>query len=122
MLPVEYGTFFGVGVSIDLQTRSFPEAGEPPKVNANEKALVKSILSNLIPVLQEAERNFEIFNTQAPEAMSLVSDPHIWIDRSRGEEGQPNEWDLVIGVKEAPDFGFHIEFKGLEYRGIWAGD
>lgn len=52
--------------------------------------------------------------------MSLVSDPHIWINQA--EEVRPNAWTLVIGAKGAPDFGFHVEFEDVEFQEIWAGD
>ena len=121
MLPAEFATFFGVNVAIVFSTRSLPQRSRPPEVSEGEKALAGSILLDLIRVLQEAERNFEIFNIEVPEAMSLVSDPHISIYRSEAKESRPNAWELVVGVKGSPDFGFHVEFEGVEYRGIYAG-
>ena len=122
-LPAEFGTFFGVQITIDFETRPLPAKGRPPKVNDGEKELARIILLNLDDVLQEAERRFEAFNTEFdPDSTIQVSKPHIWISRGEAEEIQPNCWTLVIGAKGAPDFGCHIEFDGLDYREIWAGD
>lgn len=122
-LPNELANFFGVPVAIEFETRSLPESSWPPEVTEGEKALDQSIFLQLRDVLQKAEREFESSNAERdPYAMGRVSDPHIWILRDEAGVAQPTLWTFVVGAKDAPDFGWHIEFDGIECRGIWAGD
>jgi len=122
LLPIEFGNLFGTQLAIEFQTRQVPERSPPPEVNKGEKDLVKTILLRLRDVLREAEQHFEDYNRANPDAMGLVSKPHIWIDREAIVEDGPCRWALVIGAKGAPDFGCHVEFDGTEYKEIWAGD
>lgn len=80
------------------------------------------ILLQLRDVVREAEQHFENYNMTNPDAKGLVSEPHIWIARDAIEEHGPNRWAFVTGTKSAPDFGWHVEFDGTEFREIWAGD
>jgi hypothetical protein len=123
VLPVEFGNFFGRPVGIDFQTREVPERRPPPAVSESEKELVRTILLRLREVLQEAERQFEQYNAGAdPPAVSMVADPQIWLHREDAEVAHPTRWALVVGARRAPDFGWHLEYDGTEFREIWAGD
>jgi hypothetical protein len=121
-LPVESGNFLGAQLIVEFQTRPVPERRAPPGVNEGERELATKILLGLRGVLREAERRFESYNSDTPDAMGLVSKPHIWIDRDTIEAEGPGRWALVVGAKGAPDFGWHVVFEGIECREIWAGD
>jgi hypothetical protein len=122
-IPAEFGTFFGTQLTIEFETRPIPSKGRPPEVSDSEKELARTILLHLDDILQETERRFEAYNTEFdPDSTIQVSKPNIWISRDQAEETQPNRWAVVIGAKGAPDFGWHVEFNGIEYHEIWAGD
>jgi hypothetical protein len=57
-----------------------------------------------------------------PELLSKVHEPHIWVCREWLGEGFPGNWSFVVGISDAPDWGTHIEFRGLEFQRIWSGD
>jgi hypothetical protein len=53
-----------------------------------------------------------------PEFRSVLRDPRIWLDAER-DDGI--SWTFVIERTDWPDFGYHVEFKGIEFVEIWAG-
>ena len=68
-----------------------------------------------------AEAQFTSYNAKtAPHVSFHVREPHIWIHRESIAPG--TLWSLVVGLQEAPDFGYHIEFDGPTCTDIWAGD
>ena len=123
VLPDRLGRFFGQPVGLEIETREVPAAGSPPAVSEREAALVGLIIENLASILTEARKRFDEANSGYEAAVrEQVRDPHIWIDREIVEESGGHRWALVVGLQDWPDFGYHIEFKGLECRGMWAGD
>jgi hypothetical protein len=123
LLPVEFGNFFGSQVAIEFQTREIPNRRPPPAVSEGEKELARDILLRLREVLREAERRFKRYNAGTdPPATSLVSRPHIWIQRGEIGVAHPRRWALVVEAKDATDFGWHLEFDRVKFREIWAGD
>jgi len=119
-IPAEFGTFFGVSITLVFETRPIAQVETPPVATKEEQDLARTILTHLIAILQEAESRFEAYHSQVPEALSLVARPRIWIYRE--EPKGPHFWTFVVGAKGAPDFGCHIEFHGIEFHDIWAGD
>ncbi|KXX66864.1 hypothetical protein AVL50_30500 [Flammeovirga sp. SJP92] len=49
------------------------------------------------------------------------SRPHIrlFMDVETGKPVKENEWYFIVGVKENEEFGWHSEFKGLNYIQTW---
>ena len=122
-LPLAAGDFLGTPMRINVQTRPIPEAGAPPRPNEAELQLVRIVLEGWRPVLLRAETEFRAYNApHDPNAENIIREPHVWIDREcMTEEGQ-SRWTLVVGRRDAPDFGYHLEFEGTEFLEIWAGD
>ena len=120
-VPVSRGAFFGQAVRLDIQTRSFPQESQPPVPSEPEVALASAVLEDIGRILREAEAQFTSYNAKtAPNAIFHVRDPHIWISREYIAPG--TLWSFVVGLQEAPDFGYHIEFDGAACIDIWAGD
>jgi hypothetical protein len=120
LISAEFGGFFGTSITLEFETRPIPQVGAPPEPSEDERYLARTILTNLIVILQEAERRFETYHSEVPEALSVIANPHIWINRE--EPKGHRSWTFVVGAKGAPDFGCHIEFDGVIFRDIWAGD
>ena len=116
--------FFGVPISLDVTTREVPEVGAPPAMDDRERELALRALMNLPSILLTAERVFLDYMNRKGDADALrhIQDPHIWISRESLEESSPAGWTFVVEFSDATDYGCHIEFDGIEYQGIWAGD
>ncbi len=57
-----------------------------------------------------------------PDIIERVHEPHIWLSRDVLAEERPDRWSFVVGIADAPDWGIHSDFSGLEFQGIWSGD
>jgi hypothetical protein len=84
--------------------------------------LVRLILAGLPEVLAEAERQYAEYNADFPELFGKIHYPHVWICREVLEDERPDHWAFVVGISDAPDWGIHTEFHGLEFQQIWSGD
>jgi hypothetical protein len=128
LMPHEYGwhaplrnapRFLGHGLSIDIHTRLIPYDPEIlPPISATQAALVRSLLPFLGPIIERVER--EVVEYEPDDRWRAVIDnPHIWLS-NEDEDGE--SWTFVIESTENPDYGWHVEFKRLEFHCIWAGD
>jgi hypothetical protein len=55
-----------------------------------------------------------------PEELGTVfGNPKLWLSADVEDE---REWTLVVERSDWPDFGWHLEFHGVEFRELWAGD
>lgn len=120
-LPARY-RFFGCPVRVKIETRPSPADELPPPPNPSEVELVRLIVSSLSELLAEAERQYATFDQEFPELFDKIDDPHVWVCREFLELDGPDRWALVSGISDAPDWCIHIEFRGLEFHEIWAGD
>ena len=114
--------FFGQPVELRVDTRPFPDDEPPPPPASEELDLVRLILSGLPSVLAECERQYREYNAEFPELLDKVHEPHIWVSREWLGESQSGDWSFVVGISDAPDWGIHTEFRGLEFQRIWSGD
>ena len=114
-------SFCGLPVLMRIDTADQPLTDTPPPPGRAELALAKTILQHLPSLLATCELAFaEECLKHDSTARQHVADPHIWISREWIEEG--SRWSLSISRDDAPDFGYEIEFDGLKYLGISAGD
>lgn len=129
--PYEYGwsadlsslsaSFLGHPLSLRIETSDQPPIGTPPAPNRAELALAATILQNLQDLLSTCETAFaEECRRFDASAQRHVRDPHIWINREFIDDG--SHWSLSISRDDAPDFAYALEFDGLKYLGISAGD
>jgi hypothetical protein len=114
--------FFGQPVELHVDTRPFPTEDPPAKPNRKELNLVRLILGGLSVVLSECERQYVEYNADFPELLNKVHEPHIWVSREWLGDEIPGNWSFVVGISDAPDWGIHIEFHGLQFQQIWSGD
>ena len=117
-LPEEAGTFLGRPLDFCA------EVGRPGLVGAGDVTatpLVRDILKALPEILATAEREF-LASTRDDEDIvvrEVVCDPCIHLSADVEHE---LDWSLVVHRADWPDFGWHLEFHGTEFREIWAGD
>ena len=111
--------FFGHRFVLRIETSSQPVTDAPPSPSRAELALASAIIENLPSILATCEAKFTEYNANST-APHHIHDPHIWICREFIEEG--SRWAFVVGRDDAPDFGYHLEFDGLKYLGMSAGD
>jgi hypothetical protein len=132
-LPSEHGTLFGLPLTVDIATRHIPtEPTELPTIHENQQRLLTTILERIGPILQEAENQLEGYYIRAganfEEIRPMLANPKVWIrladsdDLRRPYPREDNEWTLVVGFENAPDFGHHIEFDLDHCIDVWAGD
>jgi hypothetical protein len=127
--PHEYGwrallpnfpRFLGREVSIDIHTRSTPSNQQMlPPISATQAALVRSILPFLALIIDRVERELVKYQKDDDGWRAIVDNPNIWLSN---EDDDGESWTFVIESTENPDFGWHVEFKLLEFNCIWAGD
>ncbi|AOS45959.1 hypothetical protein Verru16b_03050 [Lacunisphaera limnophila] len=53
-----------------------------------------------------------------PAFQDFLDRPHIWLDY----ECDGKTWSFVVGRTDNPDFGYHADFRGLEFIELWAAD
>jgi len=117
-LPEEMGTFLGRPLDVSA------EAGRPGLVGAGDVAatpLVREIFGALPEILARAEREFLEYTRDVEEVdvREIVCEPQFCL---RADVEDEREWSLVVHRTDWPDFGWHLEFHGTEFREIWAGD
>jgi hypothetical protein len=113
--------FFGHSVALKIDTSASPMSGPPPPPGRAELALASVIVQSLSTVLSLCEAKFSEDTCRYDgTAMQHVRAPHIWISTEFIGEG--SSWSFVVSRDDAPDFGCHLEFDGLRYLGISAGD
>lgn len=120
-LPAPY-RFFGQPVAVTIETRPFPEAGEPPRPASAELDLVRLVLAGLPGVLTIAAREYAAHNDAFPEVLRKVSDPRVWVCREFQQRDGPDRWALTSGISDAPDWTIFVEFRGLSFLEVWSGD
>jgi hypothetical protein len=120
-LPAPF-RFFGRTVELRVDTREYPTDDPTPSPDPDELELVRLILGGLPGVLIEAERQYAEYNADFPDLIERAHEPHIWIARNIRETDGPDHWSFIVGIADAPDWGIHIEFQGLEFQRIWSGD
>jgi hypothetical protein len=115
------GSFFGHPVALKIDTSPSPVMGPPPPPTRAELSLASVIVQSLSTLLRLCEEKFsEDTRRYDGTAMQHVRAPHIWISTEFIGEG--SSWSFVVSRDDAPDFGYHLEFDGLRYLGISAGD
>jgi hypothetical protein len=120
-LPAAY-RFFGQPVAVTIETRPFPEAGEPPKPADAELHLVRLVLAGLPDVLATAAQEYAAYNDAFPELLRKVTDPRLWVCREFQQQDGPDRWALTSGISDAPDWTIFVEFCGLSFLEVWSGD
>jgi hypothetical protein len=114
-------SFCGHPISLRIDTSDQPPTDTPPAPSRAELNLATTILRNLPSLLATCETAFaEEGRKYDATAQQHVLDPHIWISREFIEDG--SRWSLSVSRDDAPDFGYRLEFDGLKYLGISAGD
>lgn len=114
-LPIESGTLFGQPLAL------VAEVGRPGLVGGGDVGatpLVREILENLPGLLAVAGPHLASYE-EGEDIVSLVSNPKIWLSAEVGDE---RAWTLVVERVDWEDFGWHLEFQGLDFVEIWAGD
>jgi len=114
----------GLPLSIEIETRSVPSDLPIPKLNEQESTLIALILENIDHCIAEslAKLRGDESHQRIDEANARITNPHVWISREMMQEEGMQRWALIVGVDVNPDFGWHVEFDGLECLEIWAGD
>lgn len=120
-LPAAH-SFFGQPVSVNIETRPYPEAGDPPELVEGELDLVRLVLARLPEVLAVAEREAAAAPDATPEVLGKVHEPRVWVCREFQERDGPARWALTWGISDAPDWTVFAEFRGLTFLEVWAGD
>lgn len=114
-------SFCGHPVSLRIDTSTLPFTDIPPAPSRAELALATTILQNLPGLLATCETAFAAEGRKCDAtAKQHVLDPHVWISREFIEDG--SRWSLSVSRDDAPDFAYALEFDGLKYLGISAGD
>lgn len=114
-------TFFGRALKLQIETSDLPVSQEPPAPSRAELNLASMILQNLEMLLVTCQTKFTEENPSLDSsALKHIDAPHFWISREFIGDGK--HWEFVIGRDDAPDFGYHLEFDGLNYLGLSAGD
>ena len=114
----------GHPVLIEIETRSVPSDTPIPKLNDQESTLVALIVENIDHCINESlaklqgDESYQRLN----EANAQIARPHVWISREMMLVKGMQRWTMVVGVDVNPDFGWHVEFDGLECLELWAGD
>lgn len=114
--------FLGRPVGLRVDTDPTPAGNPPPPPDATETALVRLVLAGLPDLLPLLEREYREYNADHPDVIERVHEPHIWLSRDFLEEIGPGFWTFGVGIADAPDWGIHLEFDGLQFRRIWSGD
>lgn len=115
-LPAEAGTLFGQPLEI------VAEIGRPGLVGAGDVAatpLVRQVLAGLPALLGIAEAQLGASADDDDRVEDVACRPHVWLSAEVEDE---MDWTLVVERTDWPDFGWHLEFHGLEFRELWAGD
>lgn len=116
-------TFAGQLVSLEIDTESFATEAPPPEPSDELMNLARHVLAQVAPILQKAERAYiEYHRDYNPDALANASNPHLWLSVDALLDDGPTRWALVVGLKDAPDYGTHIEFDGAELVEVWSGD
>ena len=115
-------SFLGKPVALHVDTQPIPTGNPSPPLDATEIELVRLILGGLPGVLAEAERQYRQYNADFPDLIERAHEPRIWLSRDILADEGPLHWAFVVGIVDAPDWGIHSEFEGLEFRRIWSGD
>jgi hypothetical protein len=113
--------FIGKPVGLRVDTQPIPTGGPSPPLDATETALVRLVLGNLPELLPVIEREYR-GHADSPDIIDRVHEPHVWLSRDWLAEAGPDFWSFVVGIADAPDWGIHAEFRGLEFQRIWSGD
>jgi hypothetical protein len=103
-LPAAY-RYFGQPVTLTIETRPFPEAGEPPRPSGAELDLVRLILAGLPGVLATAGREYAACDDTTPELLRKVADPRVWVCREFQERDGPDRWAVASQGRSLIDLG-----------------
>jgi len=130
LIPGEYGwsglfpdshRFFGQQIGLEIHTRLTPR--EPkvlPPVSANQAGLVRKIAAELPTLIPRLEQEFTTYNQKFdPDFQGFITHPHVWLS-DKSEDGA--SWAFVVERTDNPDFGYHAEFRNVEFIELWAGD
>jgi hypothetical protein len=106
---------------LEIHTRRIPN--EPkvlPPISPNQAVLVKKIARALPLLIKQLEQEFIIYNQEFdPDFREFLTHPHVWLD---AEAKDKTTWTFVVERIDNPDFGYHAEFKDVEFVELWAGD
>ena len=127
------GTFFDMPLTVDISTRHVPNFPETlPDIHDEQRQLLYWVLDHIEAILREAENQLKMYYTSRQvdfdQIRPMLADPRVWINLSDDKDmrdPQPrndNEWTLVVGFRDAPDFGHHIEFDHDLCVDVWSGD
>ena len=123
-IPPAIATLSGLPIGIEIHTRLVPQPDQPPPpVSSVETDLARLILSSLDEIVADVHRRLvDYVSDYEPAALERVMHPHVWISRETLQGTGASRWAFVIGARDNPDFGYHVEFRGVESLEIWAGD
>ena len=121
-IPEDCGSLFGQTVTLEFETQPTPKADPAPAVNEQEQKLACTVLSDFKNVLATVASQFREYTSDNLDEKKAARTPHVWISRDNMEQEGPTRWAFVIGREDAPDYGVHVEFAGLEYLETWGGD
>lgn len=115
-VPRSQGTFLGEPIAVAIDRGSAGEQGP----QAAERALLEQILAQLPSILKTAEKALADYEEGAARDYEAhIEGPTIWVPK---DHRRPAEWTFVVERDDWEDFGWHIEFEGVEFVEIWAGD
>src|SRR5262249_46176429 len=102
-------------------TRMIPS--EPkvlPPVSRSQASLVRSIVPALPSLLPRVESELTAYSQEhEPDFHTVIRHPHIWLS-SENDDGV--SWTFVVERTDNPDFGYDLEFRGMEFIQLHAGD
>jgi hypothetical protein len=112
---------FGIEIGLEINTRLVPD--DPPvlpPISESQAALVRAITPALPDILTRVAAELIKHNQKFdPEFQRFLRHPAVWLS-SEHDDGV--SWTFVVERTDNPDFGYHAEFKGVEFVELWSGD
>ena len=110
-----------LGQEVTLFISTFPEkAEECAGVSKKQAELLRSIVPSLTELLKRVEYELVAYNKDSdPEFYTAICNPQVWLNI---EDNDDCSWQVVVQRSDSPDFGYHAEFKGVEFVELWAAD
>jgi len=116
-IPEDFLTFQGRTIGIWIESADDGSCPAPEM-----RALLDQILCDLPSVIDSAQTELSRYENDSEEDYSThIKNPHIWLTIDL-VPNDPTAWTFVVERDDWPDFGWHIEFRGIRFHEIWAGD